>query len=205
MKKILVILAIILPMQIFAQLLYHPITDQNENKKHKLYFEDNNDVLWTIKLKKNIVPLIKEIPYKERKYFTTVLPRVSPKEYLITENYIFFPNDKNLLILDRKGKLVLQLKEERVQLFDSTEFGKYTISTPGGKCEGNPDKGNIMEFCGDYLFYVTGNKVICMDKENFEIIQEFNFKDFRNRKSHPYVEYIFEAIEFKFEITGMKK
>jgi hypothetical protein len=205
MKKLLIILIVIIPVQSFAQLLYYPITDQNKDKKHKFYFEDNNEVMWTIKLKKDVVDLIKDIPYKERKYFTAVLPRVTPQEYLITEEYMFFPNPKSLLVLDRKGKLVMNLKEERKALFDSTEFGKYIISTPGGKCEGNPNEGYFMEFCGDYLFYITGNKVICMDRNNFEIIQEYNFKDFRNIAKLPDVVYIFEAIEFKIEIKGRKK
>ena len=100
MKKLLIIFMILLPMHIFAQLLYHPITDQNIDKKHKLYFEDNNETLWTIKLKKNVVNIFKDIPYNVRKYYSHVYDRVTPKEYLITDDYLYFPNDKSLLIAE---------------------------------------------------------------------------------------------------------
>jgi len=194
---------IAIPVKIFGQLLYYPITDANINSKHKLYMLDNRETIWKIKIKKNVVPFIKELPYNEIKSYTYVEKRVTPKEYLISDEFMYFPNDKSLLILDRKGKIVTNLVEPRVQLFDSTEYGEFSITTPGGKCKGNPGKGYFMEFCGDYLFYITGKKVICMDRTNFEIIQEFNFNDFKNRANLPYYKYIFEAVEFKFEIQGM--
>ncbi len=189
-------------MKMFGQLLYYPITDANIDKKHKLYLSDNRKDLWKIKLKPNVVHFFKELPYNEIKSFTFVEERVTPKEYLITDNFIYFPSDKSLLILDRKGKLVTNLVEERVQLFDSTEYGTFSITAPGGKCTGNPDKGYFMEFCGDFLFYITGKKVICMDRETFEIIQEYNFSDFRNRAKAPHYRYIFEAVEFTLELEG---
>jgi len=205
MKKLTILLMILLPMQIFAQLLYYPITDKNIEKKHKLYFVDNRETIWKVNIKKNVVQFIKDLPYNEIKSFTFVEERVEPKEYLITDENIFFPNDKSLLILDRKGKIVLNLIEPRKQLFDSTASGKFSITTPGGKCDGNPNKGYFMTFCGDFLFYITGTKVICMDRNNFEIVQEFNFADFRNRAKAPNFDYIFEAVEFKLELYGEVK
>ncbi len=186
----------------FGQLLYYPITDANIDKKHKLYLVDNHVDLWKLKLKSNVVHFIKDLPYNEIKSYTHVEKRVTPKEYLLTDKFIYFPNDKGLLILDRKGKLVTNLVEERVQLFDSTEFGTFSITAPGGKCKGNPKKGYFMEFCGEFLFYITGKKVICMDKHSFEIIQEYNFSDFKNRVKLPNYKYIFEAVDFKLEIEG---
>ena len=202
MKKLLMIIMILLPMQIFAQLLYYPITNQNSDEKHEFFFLDNNEIIWKIKLKKNVKHFVKDLPYNNIMYFNHATGRITPKEYLITDDYIYFPNDKSLLILDRKGKIVMNMVEERVQLFDSTEYGEFSISTPGGKCTGNPNKGYFMEFCGDFLFYVTGKKVICMNRNNFEVIQEFNFNDFRNIAKPPNVQYIFEAVEFKLELKG---
>jgi hypothetical protein len=205
MKKILIFAVLFIPLQLFSQLLYYPITDKNIDEKHKFYFLDSREVIWKIKMKSNVVPFIKDLPYNEIKSFTFIEERVEPKEYLITDDNIFFPNDKSLLILDRKGKLVTNLVEPRKVLFDSTENGKFTITTPGGNCSGNPNRGHFMEFCGDYLFYVTGIKVICMDRESFEIIQEFKFADFRNRAKAPNFDYIFEAVEFKLELYGQAK
>ncbi|MCF6365637.1 MAG: hypothetical protein L3J35_05480 [Bacteroidales bacterium] len=202
MKRLLLILILVIPIKMFGQLLYYPITEANINDKHKFYLEDNRETIWKIKMKKNVVHFIKDLPYNEIKSFTYIEKRVTPKEYLITEDYIYFPNDKSLLILDKKGKLVTNLVEPRVQLFDSTEYGEFSITTPGGKCKGNPGKGYFMEFCGDFLFYITGKKVICMDRNNFEIIQEYNFSDFRNIAKIPNYKYIFEAVEFKLEIQG---
>lgn len=202
MKKFSIIFLVIFPITLFSQLLYYPITEQNVNEKHKLFFEDNNQILWTIKLKENVKVLIKDLPYEHIMYYNFKTERITPKEYLITETNIYFPNDKSLIILDRKGKLIKNLIEDRKQLFDSTESGQFSISTPGGNCTGNPGKGWFMEFCGDYLFYVTGKKVLCMDRNNFEIIQEFNFGDFPNRAKLPNYKYIFEAVEFKMEISG---
>lgn len=202
MKQILLILVIIVPMKMFGQLLYFPITDANIDKKHKLYLLDNRETVWKIKIKSNVVHFIKDLPYNEIKSYTFIEERVTPKEYLITDKFIYFPNDKGLLILDRKGKLITNLVEERVQLFDSTEFGSYSITTLGGKCKGNPEKGYFMKFCGDFLFYITGKKVICMDRNTFEIIQEYKFSDFKNRAKSPNYRYIFEAVEFTVEIEG---
>ncbi len=203
MKNLILILIIIIPIKIFGQLLYYPITESNKDKKHKLYFEDNHEVIWKVKLKKNVVAVFKDLPYNTRHYYNVVLEKVTPKEYLITDKYMFFPNNKSLLVLDLKGKMIMNLIEERVRLFDSTQYGKFTITSPGGKCSGNPGEGYFMEFCGSYLFYITGKKVICMNKNNFEIIQEFDFKDFKNRAKAPKYKYIFEAVEFKLEIEGM--
>ena len=203
MKKIIIILILALPMHMFAQLFYYEITEENFDDKHKFYFVDNHETMWKINMKENVKHFIKDLPFNTVTSFTYIEERVIPKEYLITENFIYFPNDKSLLVLDRKGKIKMNLIEERVRLFDSTEYGAFSITTPGGHCTGNPDKGYFMEFCGDYLFYVTGKKVICLDRKNFEIIQEFNFGDFKNRVKPPYVQYIFEAVEFKFEIKGM--
>jgi hypothetical protein len=202
MKHLFLVLLLFLPVALFSQLYYLPITDDNISEKHKLFFEDNKEILWTIKLKDNVKVLIKDIPYKHEMYYDFKTERVTPKEYLITESNIFFPNDKGLIVLDRKGKLIVNLVEDRKQLFDSTESGKYSISTPGGNCTGNPGKGWFMEFCGDYLFYITGKKVLCMDPSSFEIIQEFNFIDFPDRGKAPNHKYIFEAVEFKIEIEG---
>lgn len=202
MKKIILILIFAIPLKMFGQLLYFPITDENVDEKHKFYFEDNHEVIWKIKLKSNVSHILKDIPFNKRYYFTVEKDKVTPKEYLITDNYMYFPNPKSLLVLDRKGKLVVNLIEERKQLFDSTEYGEYSITTPGGKCEGNPEKGYFMKFCGDYLFYITGKKVICLDRDKFEVIQEYNFADFKNRAKAPNYKYIFEAVEFKFEIQG---
>jgi hypothetical protein len=205
MNKLIFLIVFILPISSYSQLVYYPITNDNINEKHKLIFEDNNQVLWSIKLKDNIKELIKDLPYKHIMYYDYKTERVTPKEYLITDNYIYFPNDKSLIVIDRKGKLILNLVEDRKQLFDSTETGKFSISTPGGNCTGNPGKGWFMQFCGNYLFYVTGKKVICMDPNNFEIIQEYNFNDFPNRGKAPNHNYIFEAVEFKLEIEGTDK
>ena len=202
MKKLLIILIFAIPIKMFGQLLYFPITDANIDKKHKLYLLDNRETVWKIKIKSNVVHFIKDLPYNEIKSYTFIEKRVTPKEYLLTDKFIYFPNDKGLLILDLKGKLVTNLVEERIQLFDSTEYGEFSITTPGGKCTGNPGKGYFMEFCGDYLFYITGKKVMCMDRSNFEIIQEFNFNNFKNRAKLPHYKYIFEAVEFKLEIGG---
>ncbi|MCD4792816.1 MAG: hypothetical protein K8R54_06270 [Bacteroidales bacterium] len=202
MKKLILILMLILPLQIFAQLLYYQITDENYDKKTKFYFVDNHETIWKINMKDNVKHFVKDLPFNTIKSYTHIEERVTPKEYLITDDHIFFPNDKSLLVLNRKGKIVINLIEERVQLFDSTEYGEFSITTPGGKCKGNPEKGYFMEFCGDFLFYITGKKVICMDRKNFEIIQEFNFNDFKNRAKPPYVQYIFEAVEFKLELKG---
>ncbi len=205
MNKILFLTVFILPISLYSQLIYYPITNDNIQEKHKLIFEDNNQVLWSIKLKDNVKELIKDLPYNHIMYYDYKTERVTPKEYLITDNYIYFPNDKSLIVIDRKGKLILNLVEDRKQLFDSTETGNYTISTPGGNCSGNPGKGWFMHFCGNYLFYVTGKKVICMDPNRFEIIQEYNFSDFPNRGKAPNHKYIFEAVEFKIEIEGSDK
>ena len=202
MKKLFLILMLALPMQIFAQLLYYQITDKNFDKKTKLYFVDNHETIWKINMKQNVKHFIKDLPFNTIKSYTHIEERVTPKEYLITNENIFFPNDKSLLVLNHKGKIVINLIEERVQLFDSTEYGEFFITTPGGECKGNPGKGYFMEFCGDFLFYITGKKVICMDRKNFEIIQEFNFNDFRNIAKAPFVQYIFEAVEFKLELKG---
>ena len=202
MKHLFFVLIFLFPVALFSQLYYLPITDDNISEKHKFIFEDNNEILWTIKLKDNVKVLIKDIPYKHVMYYDFKTERITPKEYLITESNIFFPNDKSLIVLDRKGKLIVNLMEDRKQLFDSTESGKYSISTPGGNCTGNPGKGWFMEFCGDYLFYVTGKKILCMDPLSFEIIQEFNFIDFPDRGKAPNHKYIFEAVEFKIEIEG---
>jgi hypothetical protein len=202
MKHLIFVLIFLFPAALFSQLYYLPITDDNIGEKHKFIFEDNNEILWTIKLKDNVKVLIKDIPYKHVMYYDFKTERVTPKEYLITESNIFFPNDRSLIVLDRKGKLIVNLMEDRKQLFDSTESGKYSISTPGGNCTGNPGKGWFMEFCGDYLFYVTGKKILCMDPSSFEIIQEFNFIDFPDRGKAPNHKYIFEAVEFKIEIEG---
>jgi|GEM_PF-3471054 hypothetical protein len=202
MNKLLLTILIIIPFKFFGQLLYYPINEANKDKKHTLYFVDNNETLWKIKLKSNVVNVLKDIPYNEIISFTQIEKRVTPKEFLLTDNYMYFPTDKSLLVLDRNGKIALHLIEERVQLFDSTEFGEYLITTPGGKCSGNPENGYFMEFCGVYLFYVTGKKVICMNPSDFEIIQEFNFADFKNRAVFPDYKYIFEAVEFTFEIKG---
>lgn len=202
MKKIFLILMIILPMQLFAQLLYHQITDENIDKKNKFWLIDNHETVWKINMKKNVKHFIKDIPFNKITSYTYVEERVTPKEYLITDDYIYFPNDKSLLVLDRKGKIVINLIEERVQIFDSTEYGEFSITSSGGKCSGNPDKGYFMKFCGSFLFYITGRKVICLDRNNFEIIQEFNFNDFKNKGKAPFVHYIFEAVEFKLELKG---
>ncbi|NPA68850.1 MAG: hypothetical protein GXO50_09615 [Chlorobi bacterium] len=198
MKKIIILFIVIIPSFSYAQLYYYPFTDADINKKHKFFFVDNHEILWELKIKKDVKPLIKDLPYNTVKYYQYV----SPKEYLITDNYIFFPNDKSLLVIDRKGKLVMNMIAPRKQLFDSTEYSKFTISTPGGKCEGNAKKGYFMAFCGDYLFYVTGNKMICMNRNNFDIIEEYDFKDFKNRAKAPFHKYIFEAVEFRMEIEG---
>jgi hypothetical protein len=202
MKKIVLFFIFLFPLAVFGQLYYYPITENNINEKQKIYFEDNNKLLWTIKLKDNVKVLIKDLPFNYWMYYNFKTEKVTPKEYLVTENNIFFPNDKSLIILDRKGKLILNLIEDRKQLFDSTEFGKYSISTSGGNCTGNPGKGWFMEFCGNFLFYVTGKKILCMDRNSFEIIQEFNFMDFPNRAKAPNFKYFFEAVEFKIEIEG---
>jgi len=198
MKKLLLILIIVIPFRVFGQLYYYPITDANINKTQKFFFVDNHTILWKLKMKKDVKPLIKDLPFNTIKYYDYV----TPKEYLITDDYIFFPNDKSLLVLNRKGKLVMNMIAPRKQLFDSTEFSKFTISTPGGTCEGNAGKGYFMEFCGNYLFYVTGNKMICMNRKNFEIVEEYDFKNFKNRAKAPFHKYIFEAVEFTVEIEG---
>jgi hypothetical protein len=202
MKKAIILVLILLPMVSFCQLYYYPITENNIDEKHKFIFEDNNKVLWSIKMKDNVKILIKDLPYNYQMYYNFKTDKVTPKEYLITEKNIFFPNSKSLIILDRKGKLILNLNEDRKQLFDSTEYGKFSISTPGGNCTGNPGKGWFMEFCGDYLFYVTGKKVLSMNRNTFEIVQEFNFSDFPDRGKAPNHKYFFEAVEFKLEIEG---
>ena len=202
MKRLLIILIIALPLKFFGQLVYTPITESNIKEKHKLYFMDNKEVLWKVKLRDNVKFFFKNIPYNEIMYYGHPTGKITPKEYLITDNYMYFPNDSGLLVLNRKGKLVTNIVEPRVRLFDNTPEGKYTISTPGGKCEGNPKQGYFMEFCGNYLFYITGKKVICMDKDNFEVIQEYNFADFKNRAKAPNYKYIFEAVEFKVTIEG---
>ena len=198
MKKLLLILIAIIPIQVFSQLYYYPLTDANINKTQKFFFVDNHTILWKLKMKKDVKPILKDLPFNTIKYYDYV----TPKEYLITDNYIFFPNDKSLLVLNRKGKLIMNMIAPRKQLFDSSEFSKFNISTPGGKCEGNAGKGFFMEFCGNYLFYVTGNKMICMNRDNFEIIEEYDFKDFKNKAKAPNHKYIFEAVEFTVEIEG---
>jgi len=198
MKKLLLILIAIIPLQVFGQLYYYPLTDANINNTQKFFFVDNHEIIWKLKLRKDVKPFIKDLPFNTIKYYDYV----TPKEYLITDDYIFFPNDKSLLVLNRKGKLVMNMIAPRKQLFDSTKYSKFSISTPGGKCEGNAEKGYFMEFCGDYLFYVTGNKMICMNRNNFEIIEEYDFKNFKNRAKAPNHKYIFEAVEFTIEIEG---
>jgi len=198
MKKIFLILIVIIPVQVFGQLYYYPLTDANIDKTQKFFFVDNHTILWKLKIKKDVKPILKDLPFNTIKYYDYV----TPKEYLITDDYIFFPNDKSLLVLDRKGKLVMNMVSPRKQLFDSTEYSKYKISTLGGKCDGNAGKGYFMEFCGNFLFYVTGNKMICMNRENFEIIEEYDFKNFKNRAKAPFYKYIFEAVEFTVEIEG---
>ncbi len=202
MKRLLIILLIAIPFKFFGQLVYYPITESNVDEKHKLYFMDNGEVYWKIKLKDNVKFFFKNIPYDQILYFGHPTGKITPKEYLITDDFMYFPNDSSLLVLDRKGKLVTNIIEPRIRMFDNTEFGKYTISTPGGKCEGNPEKGYFMKFCGSYLFYITGKKVICMDRNNFEVIQEYKFSDFKNRAKAPNYKYIFEAVEFKITIKG---
>jgi len=198
MKKLLLILIAIIPIQVFGQLYYYPINDSNIDKTQKFFFVDNHTILWKLKMKKDVKPILKDLPFNTIKYYDYV----TPKEYLITDNYIFFPNDKSLLVLNRKGKLIMNMIAPRKQLFDSTEFSKFSVSAPGGKCEGNSGKGFFMEFCGNYLFYVTGNKMICMNRDNFEIIEEYDFKDFKNKAKAPNHKYIFEAVEFTIEIEG---
>ncbi len=198
MKRLLLIFIALIPLQALGQLYYYPITDTNIKEKQKFFFVDNHEILWELKIRKDVKPIIKDLPYNTIKYYKYV----TPAEYLITDDYIFFPNDKSLLVLDRKGKLVMNMIAPRKQLFDSTENSKFYISTPGGKCEGNAGKGYFMEFCGNYLFYVTGNKMICMNRKNFEIIEEYDFKDFKNKAKFPSHKYIFEAVEFKVEIEG---
>ena len=198
MKKLLLILIAIIPLQVFGQLYYYPITTANIDKTQKFFFVDNHQILWKLKMKKDVKAIVKNLPYNTIKYYDYV----TPKEYLITDDYIYFPNDTSLLIIDRKGKLVMNMISPRKQLFDSTEYSKFSISTPGGKCEGNAGKGYFMEFCGNYLFYVTGNKMICINRDNFEIIEEYDFKDFKNKAKAPNHKYIFEAVEFTVEIEG---
>ena len=96
MKKLFLILMLAIPMQIFAQLLYYQITDENFDKKSKFYFVDNHETIWKINMKQNVKHFIKDLPFSTITSYTHVEERVSPKEYLITDDYIFFPNDKFL-------------------------------------------------------------------------------------------------------------
>ncbi len=198
MKKLIILLLILYPLKNWGQLFYYPITNSNIKKTQRFFFVDNKKILWKIKMSKEVKAIMKNIPYNTIKYYD----HICPKEYLITDKYIFFPNDTSLMIMNRKGKLVMNMIAPRKALFDSSEYSKFTISTSGGKCEGNAGKGYFMKFCGKYLFYVTGNKMICMNRKNFKIIEEYDFKDFKNKAKAPDHRYIFEAIEFTMEIEG---
>ncbi len=185
----------------FGQLYYTPITEGNIRKKGKMYYVNKIGDMHTIKMNKKLRYLMKDVPCKP----LADQPYVIPNHYLVTRKNIYILTPDNLLIMSRKGRVLKNLKEPAKALFDSTSYSRYEISTAqGGDCKGNAGRGIFVVPCREYVFYVSGQKLICMNRK-FEIEEEFYFKDFKNKGKYPLVHYFFESVDFRVDIKGQFK